>query len=114
MPRQRVIEPERKWRVCIGNAKFILQCRNAAKDPEIQAIIDAERLVFLQKMPEEYKTFRGIQPGPSADTARSYNLGRRHPKTLNRDEKLEWADRGVLGKGGQGYVVHIIFPATHH
>ncbi|ERS98554.1 serine/threonine protein kinase [Sporothrix schenckii ATCC 58251] len=103
-PRQCVVQLEKEWILEIGGARFWLKPRKADTD-ETKAALAAERHAFLRQIPEKYRTFEGMQSGPSVATAKSYNLRRMHPKARKRGDEIQWAFRRSLGAGAQGKVV---------
>ncbi|KIH87765.1 hypothetical protein SPBR_04785 [Sporothrix brasiliensis 5110] len=106
-PRQCVVQLESDWILNIGGAKFHLRPRKAGND-KTKAALAAERHAFLQQIPEEYRTFEGMQSGPSVATAKSYNLRKVHPKARKRGEEIQWAFRRSLGAGAQGQVDRVV------
>lgn len=115
-PRQCVVLLNREYIFEIGNAEFRLIPR-WAPSKEDEAAFAAERLDFIRQIPDESKTLQGtvaglqalgMQSGASTNTARSYNLRRKHPDQRKPGHEIRHARVRRLGSGGQGDVDEVV------
>ncbi|KND86533.1 Cell division control protein 15 [Tolypocladium ophioglossoides CBS 100239] len=115
-PRQCVVQLNREYIFEIGKAKFRLVPRRAPSE-EDEAAFAAERLDFIRQIPDEFKTLQvtlerlqalGMQSDTSTNTARSYNLRRKHPDQRKPGDEIRHARVRDLGSGGQGAVDEVV------